>query len=103
MFVRMLESLFLNEGVIFKDEVELLGRSLIYEFIVIVSLRGVFTSPATIRAHFSLFARHWARARDRCGMNLKAKGTLVGYHTPSGIAPYQKKNHMKHSKPTQAN
>ena len=98
----MLESLLLNEGAIFRDEAKLLGHALINKFIVIVGLRGFFTGPSTIRAHFLLFVRHLARARDRCGMNLRVKGTLVAYHTPSGIAFYQKKkkNHMKHPKPT---
>ena len=95
--IGMLESLLLNEGAIGRDKAELLGCALIDEFIMIVGLRGFFTGPTTLRAHFFLFARHWARARDRCGMNLKAKGTLVGYHTPRGIALYQN-THTKHPK-----
>ena len=89
--VRMLESLLLNEGANCRDEAKLLGRALIDEFTVIVGLRGFFTGSTTLRSHFLFFARHWARVRDRCEMNLKAKGTLVVYHTPSGIALYQKK------------
>ena len=53
----MLKSLLLNERDIGRDEAELLGRDLIDEFIVIVGLRRFFTSLATLRAHFSLFAR----------------------------------------------
>ena len=87
----MLESFLLNEGEIGRDEAELLSRALIDEFIVIVGLRGFFTSSATFQAHFSLFARHWSQAKDHCWMKLKVKGTLVFYHTPSGIALYQKK------------
>ena len=56
--IGMLKSLLLNEGVIGKDEAELLGRALIDEFIVIVVLRRFFTGPATLRAHFLLFVRH---------------------------------------------
>ena len=82
----MLESLLLNEGAICRDEVELLCRALIDEFTVIVGLKGFFTGSATLGAHFLLFARHWARARDHDGKNLKAEGTLIGYHTPSEIA-----------------
>ena len=70
----MLESLFLNEGTISRDEAELIGCSLIDKFTMIVGLRGFFTSPATLRAHFLLFARQWERARDRGGVNVKAKG-----------------------------
>ena len=70
----MLESLLLNEGAIGRDEAELLGRALIDEFTVIVGLRGFFTSMATLLAHFSLFARHWAWVWDRGGVNVKAKG-----------------------------
>ena len=98
----MFESLLLNEEAIGKDEAELLGRALIDKFIMIIGLRGFFTGLATFRAHFSLFARHWAWARDRCWMSLKAKGTLAGFHTPNGIALYQN-THMKHLKFTQAN
>ena len=50
----MLESLLLNEGAIDRDESELLGRTLIDGFIMIVGLRGFFTGSATLRAHFLL-------------------------------------------------
>ena len=70
----MLESLLVNEGAIGRDEAELLGRALIDKFTVIIGLRGFFTSPATLQAYFSLFARHRARVRDRGGVNVKAKG-----------------------------
>ena len=61
--VEMLVSLLLNEGAIGRDEAELLDRALIENFIVIVGQRGFFTGPGTFRANFSLFARHWARAK----------------------------------------
>ena len=56
--VEMLKSLLLNEGTIGRDEAKLLDRTLIDEFTVIVGLRRFFTGPATLRAHFLLFARH---------------------------------------------
>ena len=57
--VRMLEFLLLNEGAIGKDKVELLGRTLINKFIMVIGRRGFFTGPTTFQAHFSLFARAW--------------------------------------------
>ena len=72
--IGMLESLLLNEGAIGRDEAKLLGHALIDEFTVIVGLRGFFTGPATLRAHFLLFSRHWARVRDRGGVYVKMKG-----------------------------
>ena len=59
----MLESFLLYGGVIGRDEAKLLDCALIDKFIVVVGRRGFFTSPTTFRAHFLLFARHWAHDR----------------------------------------
>ena len=53
--IRMLESLLLDEEKIYRDEAEPLGLALIDEFNVIVGLRGFFTGPSTLQAHFPLF------------------------------------------------
>ena len=69
----VLKPLFLNEGSVFSNEVELLGRTFIDKLCLVICMGGLFTSPPSLGGHLLALTRHSAEGWARMGAKVRSR------------------------------
>ena len=59
--LEVVKPLFLNEGSVFANEAELLGRTFIDKLVLVICTSGLFTSPPSLAGHLLALTRHRCR------------------------------------------